>query len=111
MCVSARFAPAMSSSLSAEILADLLGGVGTLSAWALVRRFGLRTLYLAGQTAMLALLVTMGILGFVTSRSDPKASWSVASILLLYALVFNLTVVSKTSCFRFGLRADSSFRL
>lgn len=74
------------------VSADVIGGVGTVASWLLVRRFGRRTLYIAGLTAMGVLLFTMGILGFTTSRLDHAASWGVASVLLVYSFVFNLTV-------------------
>ena len=50
-----------------------IGAVGTLSSWFLMGSFGRRTLYLAGQWSMAALLFTIGCIAFAP-ESDTAAN-------------------------------------
>lgn len=66
-----------------------LGLVGTLVAWILMAHFGRRTLYIAGLSILLVILVVIGGLGFTSSKS---ASWAVGSLLLVPTLAYDCTV-------------------
>jgi MFS transporter, SP family, general alpha glucoside:H+ symporter len=66
-----------------------LGLVGTLVAWILMAHFGRRTLYIAGLSILLVILVVIGGLGFTCSKS---ASWAVGSLLLVFTLAYDCTV-------------------
>ena len=66
----------------------IIGFFGTFLAWALMARFGRRTLYLSGLALGLVVLCAIGGLGFATS---PTVSWVIGSLLLLYTFVYDST--------------------
>ncbi|KAL4876550.1 general substrate transporter [Aspergillus karnatakaensis] len=68
-----------------------LGAVGTILSWFLMRRFGRRTLYLAGQVVMCALLFIIGCTSFA-GAGKPAAQWTAGSMMLLYTFIYNCTV-------------------
>lgn len=90
-----------------------LGFIGTMGSWILLSYFGRRTLYLAGLALQCVIMATIGGLGFAppdttvaaskrslfarqggggTIRINQGASWGVGSMLLVFTLVFDLTV-------------------
>lgn len=96
-----------------------LGFFGTIGSWVLMSYFGRRTLYIAGLAIQGVLMAVIGGLGFAppdttitqskrslfgrsggggsassgaTVRINQGASWGVGSMLLVFTLVFDLTV-------------------
>jgi SP family general alpha glucoside:H+ symporter-like MFS transporter len=68
-----------------------LGAIGTLSSWLLMRWYGRRILYLAGQALMSTILLIIGFLGII-SRHNGAAQWAIGSMLLLYTFIYDATV-------------------
>lgn len=91
-----------------------LGFIGTIGSWVFISYFGRRSLYLGGLMAQCVLMATIGGLGFappnttiteqakrallprqdgtIQIRVNQGASWGVGSLLLVFTLVFDLTV-------------------
>ncbi|KAL6708766.1 hypothetical protein ACN47E_002462 [Coniothyrium glycines] len=68
-----------------------IGAVGVFIAWALIQRVGRRTLYLAGDFAMVVLLCIIGGLG-VIPKGNTSAQWGIGATLLLFCAAYNCTV-------------------
>lgn len=85
-----------------------LGFFGTIGSWVLMSYFGRRTLYVGGLVALLFILVGIGGAGFApandvitqTKRQEggvqihvnKGASWAVGSLLLVFTLIYDITV-------------------
>jgi MFS transporter, SP family, general alpha glucoside:H+ symporter len=69
-----------------------LGIVGNMAAWFLLRQFGRRTLYLWGETGMIALLLLGGLVSVIPSINPDVVYWILGSLLLVFTLVYNLTI-------------------
>ena len=90
-----------------------LGFFGTIGSWALMSYFGRRSLYISGIVAQGLIMAIIGGLGFAPANStitttkrsgggsvaggstlavNVGASWGVGSLLLVFTLVFDLTV-------------------
>ncbi|RWA07224.1 hypothetical protein EKO27_g7891 [Xylaria grammica] len=68
-----------------------INSVGVLGAWALLTLgYGRRTLYISGLAALFVILLVLGFLGLPQNRD--AASLATGSILLFWALVYQLTV-------------------
>lgn len=68
-----------------------LGIVGNMIAWFLLRKFGRRTLYLAGEAGLIALLLLGGLVSVIPM--DPKVVyWILGSLLLVFTFVYDLTI-------------------
>lgn len=81
----------VSNSFSMSLGQYAIGGVGTITSWFLMSCFGRRTLYLAGQTIMCALLFTIGCVSFA-GRDNVASQWAIGALLLVYAFTYNSTV-------------------
>lgn len=82
-----------------------INSVGVLGAWTLITfGFGRRTLYLSGLAALFVILLVLGFLGLAPDRN--AASLATGSILLVWALIYQLTV--GTVCY--SLVAELSTR-
>ncbi|GAP83246.1 putative MFS SP general alpha glucoside:H+ symporter [Rosellinia necatrix] len=82
-----------------------INSVGVLGAWALITfGFGRRTLYVSGLAALFVILLILGFLGLASDRN--AASLATGSILLVWALIYQLTV--GTVCY--SLVAELSTR-
>ncbi|KAM3078634.1 hypothetical protein ACMFMG_006502 [Clarireedia jacksonii] len=66
-----------------------LGFIGTIISWFLMHHFGRRTLYVSGLCILTFLLL---LIGFASLSSTNAASWSIGSLLLLFTLLYNLTI-------------------
>ena len=82
---------------SLQLGQSALGLAGTFAAWFLMGRMGRRTLYLYGLMALVALLIIIGSLGTVKDKS--KTGWGIGALLLVFTLIFDLTVSAATPCF------------
>lgn len=80
-----------SNSFTMSIALYALGAIGTMSSWFLMTKFGRRTLYLAGQTFMCALLLIVGFCG-IASKDNSGAQWAIGSLLLVYTFTYDATV-------------------
>lgn len=68
-----------------------LGILGNMAAWFLLRQFGRRTLYLAGEVGMIAILLLGGLVSVIPMNAT-VVYWILGSLLLVFTLVYNLTV-------------------
>lgn len=68
-----------------------LGALGTVISWFLMGVAGRRTLYLAGQLCMVALLLIMGFTSYAGTERG-VVSWTIGSMMLVFILVYNSTV-------------------
>ncbi|PHH76992.1 hypothetical protein CDD80_1014 [Ophiocordyceps camponoti-rufipedis] len=67
--------------------------VGVFGAWGLMTMgAGRRSLYLYGLCGLCAMLFILGFLGLVPERQRPMASMATGSIMILWALIYQLTV-------------------
>lgn len=64
--------------------------IGVILSWFIMSRFGRRTMYLSGLSAMFVVLVTIGCVS-VPAQST-ATSWAIGSLLLVYTLVYDITV-------------------
>ncbi|KAF2871601.1 hypothetical protein BDV95DRAFT_628754 [Massariosphaeria phaeospora] len=70
----------------------VLGLLGVGCSWALMTRFGRRTLYLSGQVCLFVFVLAIGILSLIPTASFPNAKWGIASLLLIFTMVYDATV-------------------
>ncbi|KAL2356338.1 hypothetical protein BJ546DRAFT_1025132 [Cryomyces antarcticus] len=84
-----------------------LGAFGTMGAWALMLRFGRRTLYLVGLAVMFVVLMTIGFLS-IPGPSNTGAVWGLRSLVLVYTFLYDVTVGPVRYCLVAGI---SSARL
>ena len=68
-----------------------LGIVGNMVAWFLLRKFGRRTLYMAGELAIVLILVLGGLVSVIPMNSK-VVYWILGSLLLVFTLLYNLTI-------------------
>lgn len=68
-----------------------IGAIGTIFSWFLMGRFGRRTLYLWGLTFQFLTLLIIGFLG-LASPSNTTVPWVVASMMIVYTFVYDMTV-------------------
>ncbi|CAJ2507060.1 Uu.00g082460.m01.CDS01 [Anthostomella pinea] len=68
-----------------------LGACGVVGAWFLMSRAGRRTIYVWGLFTLFFILLTIGLLGAFALKRD-GAAWVIAILLLLYIVVYDLTV-------------------
>lgn len=67
--------------------------VGVFGAWGLMTMgAGRRSLYLYGLCGLCSMLLILGFLGLVPERQRPMASLATGSIMILWALIYQLTV-------------------
>lgn len=71
-----------SNSFTFNVIQYSIGAIGVVLSWVLLNKFGRRTMYLSGMGSLLAVLITIGGLGFApTYMSGP--SWAIGSLLIL----------------------------
>ncbi|KFX98677.1 hypothetical protein O988_04261 [Pseudogymnoascus sp. VKM F-3808] len=68
-----------------------IGAFGTIGSWLLLSYFGRRTLYIAGLSSLFILLLIIGCTGLAPG-SNAGAHWASGSMLLVFALIYNLTI-------------------
>jgi SP family general alpha glucoside:H+ symporter-like MFS transporter len=68
-----------------------LGAIGTLGSWFLMSRAGRRSIYLKGAASLLVLLLIIG-LASIASSTNKASRWAIGSMLLIFTLVYDLTV-------------------
>lgn len=70
-----------------------LGLVGTLCSWMLLVRFGRRTIYNKGLSALIVLLFVIGILDCVPNYTSHKGViWAQSSLMLVWNFCYGLSV-------------------
>jgi MFS transporter, SP family, general alpha glucoside:H+ symporter len=76
------------------LVGSALGVVGTGCSWALMARFGRRTLYLWGTGALLVLLLVVGIVSVAVPNStrNSAAGWATGGLLLAWTAVYDAGV-------------------
>lgn len=68
---------------------NALGFIGVLTSWALMHRFGRRTLYLWGLTITCIILLLVGVLGSVPSGRNKGSIWATGALMMAYMFVYN----------------------
>lgn len=68
-----------------------IGIFGTIGSWLLLSYFGRRTLYITGLSSLFTLLLIIGCTG-LAADSNSAAQWASGSMLLVFALTYNLTI-------------------
>ncbi|KAJ4984299.1 sugar porter family MFS transporter [Stagonosporopsis vannaccii] len=68
---------------------NALSFIGVLTSWALMHRFGRRTLYLWGLTITCIILLLVGILGSVPSGTNKGPIWATGALMMTYMFVYN----------------------
>ncbi|KAF1354485.1 putative maltose permease [Lizonia empirigonia] len=63
--------------------------IGVLTSWALMHRFGRRTLYLWGLTITCIILLLVGVLGSVPSGRNKGSIWATGALMMAYMFVYN----------------------
>lgn len=69
--------------------------VGVVIAWFAMSRFGRRTLFLAGLSAMFLILLTIGFVSLAPSQAKGP-NFAIGSLLLLWTLCYDITVGTLT---------------
>ncbi|KAJ3544955.1 hypothetical protein NM208_g2757 [Fusarium decemcellulare] len=64
--------------------------VGTVLSWIMITRYGRRTIYIAGLTAMLPIMFTIGFLDLAPAKSSVR--WAQAAILLVWFFIYSLSI-------------------
>ncbi|KAL3459043.1 general substrate transporter [Aspergillus heterothallicus] len=72
-----------------------IGIVGVFGAWFMMRNVGRRTLYVSGHAVLCLLLLGIGFTSLAPSSTN-AGSWTAGSLLLVFALCYNLTVGTVT---------------
>ena len=69
---------------------------GTIGAWFIVPRVGRRTLYLAGLSGMLSILLAIGFLG-IPAIIEP-IGWASGALMMVFVITYDLTVGPVAYC-------------
>lgn len=80
-----------SSAFDMTIAQFSIGFIATVFSWFLMSYIGRRTLYLAGDAAMIVVLFLIGMLGAVGGLSS-GTSWAVGGLLLAFTFIYDSTV-------------------
>ncbi|KAL8302864.1 hypothetical protein RB597_005450 [Gaeumannomyces tritici] len=80
-----------SNAFTMTLVQFCLGGLGVFFSWFLMNWFGRRTLYLAGEAAMIVILALIGFVSLAGTHNAP-VSWAIGSLLLLFTFVYDCTV-------------------
>ncbi len=73
-----------------------IAAIGTLLSWWVMTFAGRRRIYLVGLATMCVILFIVGMLG-IAPKSNKSVSWAVGSMILVFAFVYDSTVVHKTT--------------
>ena len=79
------------NALNMNIGQYVMGFIGTVGSWFLMKHVGRRALYFYGLCVLCGLLIIVGGLGTI-SDNNVGAQWGVGSILLVYTFVYDITV-------------------
>ncbi|KAH6643348.1 raffinose family of oligosaccharides transporter [Truncatella angustata] len=82
---------AVDVSFTMTLVQYVMGTLGTIASWSLMRWFGRRSLYLWGQLIMFVLLLAIGCTA-LTGKSNDAAQWAIGTLLLLYTFVYDSSV-------------------
>lgn len=80
-----------SNSFNLGVVQSSIGLIGCLVAWYTMARFGRRTLYLAGLSAIVVVLTVVGCLGLAPA-SNKGASWAVGALIIIMLFAFQVSL-------------------
>ena len=80
-----------SMSFSFNLIMYSLAVIGVIGSWFLMKKLGRRTVWLAALSTFLALLVSIGTLGFYVDTYK-EVPFIIGSLLLAFSLVYNLSI-------------------
>lgn len=69
----------------------VVGGIGTVSSWFLMKPFGRRDIYIVGQTVLVVIMLITAILGTV-DRESQGAQWGIGALLIIFTFVYDISV-------------------
>ena len=69
----------------------IVGFIGTVGSWFIMKPFGRRTLFFYGQASCTTLMLLVGILGTVTKRGG-SGGWAIGALLITFTFLYDLTV-------------------
>ena len=69
----------------------IVGFIGTVGSWFIMKPFGRRTLFFYGQASCTTLMLLVGILGTVTKRGG-NGGWAIGALLITFTFLYDLTV-------------------
>jgi hypothetical protein len=69
----------------------VVGGIGTVSSWFLMKPFGRRDLYIYGQAILVCIMLVTGILG-AADRESTGAKYAIGGLLILFTFVYDITI-------------------
>ena len=69
----------------------VVGGVGTVSSWFLMKPFGRRDIYIVGQTILVVIMLITAILGTV-DRESQGAQWGIGALLIIFTFVYDISI-------------------
>jgi SP family general alpha glucoside:H+ symporter-like MFS transporter len=73
-----------------NLIMFVVGGVGTVSSWFLMKPFGRRTLYLVGECILAGLMLITAILG--TIHRTEGTGLATGALLIIFTFVYDITV-------------------
>ncbi|KPI36810.1 Maltose permease MAL61 [Cyphellophora attinorum] len=86
--VAGGFSPNMAFNLG--IATNAVAVVATIGSWSLTRKYGRRTLYLAGLIVMFLLLLVIGGLGF--EPEEEQIAYTSAALMMLFVVTYDFTI-------------------
>lgn len=78
------------ASFDVNIVLTSMYCLGTIGAWFLMQRVGLRSLYVYGLAGMAACLLAIGVLGFF--QDSTAVSWAIGALMISVNLGYNLSI-------------------
>ncbi|XP_014556941.1 hypothetical protein COCVIDRAFT_37456 [Bipolaris victoriae FI3] len=80
-----------SNAFTMSLVQYSLGAIGVFCLWALITKFGRRTLYIGGLVILFVLLVLTGSLGLV-AKTNTGEQWAIGSMLFVYTFIYDASV-------------------
>lgn len=85
---SAGMSPNVASTLN--LIMFVVGGIGTVSSWFLMKPFGRRTLYLYGEIILAGIMILTAVLGTVHPTDSTR--WAIGALLIIFTFTYDITV-------------------
>lgn len=74
----------------------VIGGIGTVSSWFLMKPFGRRDLYLYGEIILCGLMILTGILGTIPKSTGQ--GYATGAVLIIFTFTYDITVGPVCYC-------------
>ena len=73
-----------------NLIMFVVGGVGTVSSWFLMKPFGRRDIYIYGQVILCLIMVLTGVLG--TIKATDSTRWAIGALLIIFTFVYDISI-------------------